>query len=30
MKNIENRKVFDFLKMNKNKCPKSECPKSPY
>jgi hypothetical protein len=27
---LKNEKYFDFSKMDKNKCPKMECPKSPY
>jgi hypothetical protein len=26
----KNEKYFDFGKMDKNKCPKMGCPKSPY
>jgi hypothetical protein len=27
---LKNEKYFDFPKMDKNKCPKMECPKCPY
>jgi hypothetical protein len=26
---LKNEKYFDFSKMDKNKCPKMACPKSP-
>jgi len=27
---LKNEKYFGFFKMDKNKCPKMTCPKSPY
>jgi hypothetical protein len=30
LKDSKNEKYFDFLKMDKNKCPKSGCQNTPY
>jgi hypothetical protein len=30
LNDLKNEKYFDFLKMDKNKCPKMGCQNSPY